>query len=286
MRRYKKTKRGKRLYKKIILALAFCIAACGFLSSNLERDDLHEASNITSLFVYETADESLVDEYVYDSSSTISGITESSDTDNTESYTAFDLSILPEEIPEEGYVYINDNIPALTEEEITTIPYEEYGELDELGRCTYAISCIDISLMPTEERGDISSIYPTGWQQEKYDFINNGGYLYNRCHLIGFQLTGENANEKNLITGTRFLNLVMLEFENEVADYIEDGGTVMYRVVPIFEEDNLLATGVTIEALSVSPAENIEGDISFYVFCYNVQEGVTIDYETGANSAA
>lgn len=258
-----------------------------------ERDNPDQDQN----FLYEATIETSVMDGVSDSEPTdgelignqstdkeVGAADETSTTDATNDY-SFVLSSLPDEVPEEGYVYINDNVPAFSEDEITTTAFEEYGQLDELGRCTYTISCIDISLMPTESRGDISSIYPTGWEQATYDFIDNGGYLYNRCHLIGFQLTGENANEKNLITGTRFLNLVMLEFENEVADYVKNGGTVLYRVIPIFEGDNLLASGVTIEALSVSESED-EEDISFYVYCYNIQPGVEIDYATGENKAA
>lgn len=259
MGRYKKRKKGTRLYKKLMLAFALCAIAYGLLRVDT-KDGIFEQSSIFHEAASDSANNNSVDN------------------------NAFDFSSLPGEVPKEGYVYLNDNVPMFSDEEITTTPFEEYGALDELGRCTYAVSCIDISLMPTGERGDISSVYPTGWEQESYDFID-GGYLYNRCHLIGFQLTGEDANERNLVTGTRFLNLTMLEFENGVAEYVQMGGTVLYRVIPIFEGDNLLASGVTIEALSVSSGEN-EGDISFYVYCYNIQTGVVIDYATGANSAA
>lgn len=187
-----------------------------------------------------------------------------------------------EEIPEYNgnpFVVINDNQPSFTEEELTTSAYEEYSELDALGRCGVAEACIGQEIMPTEERGEIGQIKPSGWRTVKYDFVE-GKYLYNRCHLIGFQLAGENANEKNLITGTRYFNVEeMLPFENMVADYIQETDHhVMYRVTPVFEEDDLVATGVEMEAYSVED----EGEgIRFHVFCYNVQPKVEIDYATG-----
>lgn len=180
------------------------------------------------------------------------------------------------------FVAINGNVPYFTEEEMTTTSYENYAELDLLGRCGVTISCIGKDIMPTEERGEIGSVKPTGWHTVKYDCVD-GKYLYNRCHLIGFQLTGENANTANLITGTRYMNVYgMLPFENMVADYVkETGNHVMYRVTPIFEGDNLVATGVLMEAKSVE--DNGEG-ILFCVFCYNVQPGVVIDYATGEST--
>ena len=193
-------------------------------------------------------------------------------------------AIDPDEIPEyddSPYVEINNNEPDFTEEELEADPYESYSELDELGRCGTAIAMISEEMMPDEEREDISAVYPSGWEQEAYDFID-GGYIYNRCHLIGYQLTGENANEENLITGTRYMNVEgMLPFENLVADYIEEtGGYVLYEVTPVFEDDNLVASGVYMQAISVDD----DGEsISFSVFCYNVQPGVEIDYETGEN---
>ena len=161
--------------------------------------------------------------------------------------------------------------------------FEEYGELDDLGRCTVTFACVGVDLMPTEERGSISGVKPSGWHTVKYEFIS-GNYLYNRCHLIGYQLTGENANKKNLITGTRFLNIEgMLPFENMVADYVtETGNHVMYRATPIFEGKNLLASGVLLEAWSVE--DNGEG-ICFNVYAYNAQPGVIIDYATGESYA-
>ena len=180
------------------------------------------------------------------------------------------------------YVIINDNKPYFSESDKTTTAYESYGELDDLGRCSVCIACIDKSLMPTESRGEIGSIKPTGWHTIKYDCIEDN-YLYNRCHLIGWQLTGENANEKNLITGTRYMNVSgMLLFENVVADYVkETDNHVLYRVTPVFEGNNLVASGVLIEALSIE--DNGEG-IEFCVYCYNVQPGVSIDYSNGEST--
>lgn len=187
-----------------------------------------------------------------------------------------------EEIPEytdEPFVYINGNKPYFEESDYTTEPFEKYSELDNLYRCgiAYANICKEIMPAENEERGEISNVKPTGWEQTKVD----GGYLYNRCHLIGYQLAGENANEKNLITGTRYFNVEgMLPFENKVAEYIKknENNHVLYRVTPIFEGENLLASGVEIEAYSVE--DNGEG-VSFNVYIYNVQKGVEIDYSTG-----
>ena len=186
------------------------------------------------------------------------------------------------------YVEINDNIPFFTKSDYTTEPVEVYSEPDGLGRCGMAFANICTELMPTEERTSIGQIKPTGWVQNKYDSIkdvdNPAGYLYNRCHLIGFQLAGENANEKNLITGTRHFNTMegMEQFENRVAQYVRSAGDnerhVLYRVTPVFEGDNLLATGVLMEAQSIE-----DPDFSFCVFVYNVEPGIGIDYSTGDN---
>ena len=179
----------------------------------------------------------------------------------------------------EPYVVINDNTPVFNDADFTTISFESYGELDELGRCTTAFANIGKDIMPTEKRGAIGEVKPTGWQTAKYDSVD-GKYLYNRCHLIGYQLTGENANEKNLITGTRYLNVDgMLPFENMVADYIkETNNHVLYRVTPVFSGDNLVASGVQMEAESVE--DNGDG-ILFNVYCFNAQPGIAIDYATG-----
>lgn len=181
----------------------------------------------------------------------------------------------------EAYIYLENNIPNFSEELINTNSFEEYSELDYLGRSGMAIANIGTDLMPTKERESISSIKPSGWRISKYDFID-GKYLYNRCHLIGYQLTAENKNELNLITCTRFMNAsTMLEFENKVASYInKTSNHVLYRVTPYYEGDNLLASGVQMEALSIE--DNGKG-IKFNVFVYNVQDGVIIDYKTGEN---
>lgn len=189
-----------------------------------------------------------------------------------------------EEIPAysgSAYVAVNGNQPFFTEEEYTAASYETYSPLDDLGRCGPAMANVGRDLMPTEERGAIGSVKPTGWQTAKYDFVD-GKYLYNRCHLIGYQLTAGNANKRNLITGTRYLNVTgMLPFENMVADYIkETNNHVLYRVTPVFDGDDLVAKGVLMEAWSVE--DGGEG-VCFNVYCYNVQPGVTIDYATGDN---
>lgn len=179
------------------------------------------------------------------------------------------------------YEVLSDNVPDFEETELTVESFEKYSELDFLGRCGPAFACIGKDIMPTEERGSIGQVKPSGWQISKYDFVD-GKYLYNRCHLIGYQLTGENANEKNLITGTRYMNTEgMLPFENLVAEYVkETGNHVLYRVTPVFEGENLVASGVVMEAMSV---EDGGTGICFNVYVYNVQPGVEIDYSTGEN---
>ena len=197
-----------------------------------------------------------------------------------------DLSQIPAFNEERPFIEINNNIPFFEMDKYTTssYSYEYYSELDALGRCGVCYACIGKDLMPTEERGPIGMVKPSGWHTVKYDCVD-GKYLYNRCHLIGYQLSGENANEKNLITGTRYLNIVgMLLKENEVADYVkETNNHVMYRVTPIFEGDNLVANGVLMEGYSVE--DRGEG-VCFNVYCYNAQPGVTIDYKTGESELA
>lgn len=178
-----------------------------------------------------------------------------------------------------AYVAINNNEPFFTDNDMTTTAFENYSDLDSLGRCGVAYANICKEIMPTEKRGKIGMIKPSGWHTVKYDVIKDR-YLYNRCHLIGYQLAGENANPKNLITGTRYLNVEgMLPFENLVADYVNNTGNhVLYRVTPMFSGSNLVANGVLIEAKSV---EDNGGGILFNVYCYNVQPGVGINYENG-----
>ena len=190
----------------------------------------------------------------------------------------FDLSSIPE-YSSSPYVEINNNIPYFEEKDYTTKSFENYSELDVLGRCGVAFANVCTDIMPPagDKRGDISSVKPSGWKQKKY----NGEYLYNRCHLIGYQLSDEDANKQNLITGTRYLNVEgMLPFENKVADYIKSNKNnhVLYRVTPIFKENNLVASGVQMEAWSVE--DNGQG-VCFNIYCYNVQPGIIIDYTTG-----
>ncbi len=201
---------------------------------------------------------------------------------------SFDLSNIPE-YTNKAYININDGVPEFTEDEITTESYEFYSELDILGRCGVTHACIGVDLMPTEDREEISSVYPSGWKyngksnNNKYDTsLVEAGYIYNRCHLIGFQLAGENANEKNLVTGTRYLNIEgMLPFENEIADYVkETKNHVMFKVTPIYDGNDLVPKGIHMMGYSVE--DNGEG-ISFNVFAYNVQPGIVINYATGEN---
>lgn len=209
----------------------------------------------------------------------------------------FGCASLPQERPQEDavtitidevpvysgdpYVVINDNEPSFSSEELESDSFESYGELDDLGRCTIAFANLSSELMPQGERGSIGQVKPSGWQTVRYDSVD-GKYLYNRCHLIGWQLSGENANERNLITGTRYMNTEgMLPFENMVADYIkETDGHVLYRVTPIFVEDELVARGVQMEAYSI---EDAGASICFNVFVYNVQPGIEIDYSDGSS---
>ena len=189
-----------------------------------------------------------------------------------------------DEIPEyrgEPYVEINGNRPDFSQEDRNTEAFEAYSSLDSLGRCGTAFANVGQELMPRGERENISQIHPTGWQHVEYDFVD-GESLYNRCHLIAHQLTGENANERNLITGTRYMNTEgMLPFEEMVGDYVrEEDGHVLYRVTPVFEGSDLVARGVEMEGYSV---EDQGESVSFHIFAYNVQPGVEIDYATGDN---
>ena len=187
----------------------------------------------------------------------------------------------------QAYITIGNNVPGFTAEELTVEPFEQYSSLDELGRCGSAYACVARDLMPTENRESISSVTPSGWVNKKYDFID-GKYLYNRCHLIGFQLTGENANKRNLITGTRYLNIEgMLPFENMVADHVkEENHHVLYRVTPIYQKEALVCSGVQMEGYCVEcgDAKYEEDKFMFHVYCYNVQPGVLIDYQTGEST--
>lgn len=256
----------KKITSVILVTLIICITFSGcnnifesFVSAVKEADD-------------DTEDNEL--QKKYNSSNSDFETSTGQSTNNTH----VDLDEIPS-FSDSSYIKINGNIPYFTKDEYTTSSYEYYSDLDELGRCGVCYACIGQDIMPTEERGPIGMVKPSGWHTVKYDIVD-GKYLYNRCHLIGYQLAGENANEKNLITGTRYLNVTgMLPFENVVAQYVQDTNNhVLYRVTPIFNGDNLLANGVLMEAYSVE--DNGKG-VCFNVFCYNAQPGISIDYKTG-----
>lgn len=277
----------------IILSVICSFCSCGILNTepfdkttethstvSIDSDNsLSEESSVSateSITEESTLTETIIEEIYSDSISETQSFVETELESLSEIVFTLDNIPVFEGIP---YVEINDNQPYFTESEIVIESFEYYSPLDELGRCGYAMSSVGIDLMPTENRGDISSVKPTAWHSVTYSIIE-GGYLYNRCHLIGFQLTGENANNRNLITGTRYLNIKgMLPFENMVTEYVKDTGNhVMYRVTPIFIDDELLARGILIEGLSV---EDDGKDICFNVYCFNVQPGINIDYLNG-----
>lgn len=212
-----------------------------------------------------------------DSEADIASTTEALEREVTRS--AFTYADLPT-YSDAPYVEVNDNNPYFEDADLTTDAFEIYSDLDDLGRCGTAYANICQEIMPTEKRGEIGQIKPSGWHTVKYPEQITEKYLYNRCHLIAYQLAGENANEKNLITGTRYMNATgMVPFENEVADYVkETNHHVLYRVTPVFEGENLVASGILIEAESV---EDQGTGVKFCVFCYNVQPGIEIDYATG-----
>ena len=190
-----------------------------------------------------------------------------------------------DDIPEyngEIVIEVNGNVPFFSDDEkAVDAPYEYYSPLDSLGRCGVTHALLNKSLMPTEPRESISHVYPSGWEQGKYDFVD-GKYLYNRCHLIGFQLAGENDTKENLITATRTFNLSMLPYENSVASFVRKGGEVLYRVTPIYNGNDLVATGVLMESLPISGSGD-KDEVTFCIFVYNVEPGVEIDYSTGEN---
>lgn len=212
------------------------------------------------------------------------GVVENSVSQISNQSVAYKKSFSINDLPEYSgatVVEMNGNRPYFYGDELTTKSFEKYSELDKLGRCGVAVASVGVDIMPTEERGSIGQVKPTGWQTVRYDDIISTKYLYNRSHLLGFQLTGENANVENLITGTRQMNEAMIPFENMIADYVEDNNkNVYYRVTPVFEGNNLLATGVLIEAQSI---EDDGLGVMFNMFCYNVQDGIAIDYLTGDN---
>lgn len=252
-----------------LIAALVCLTGCYFTGTAPSA-----APSFSSVPSYTAAANRTPEPYITESPSSAPAASPSSNTETTEA----DLTLL--KYSGKPYAVVNGAIPSFSQ--TGTASWERYGELDRLGRCTAAEACIGRDIMPTLTRGPIGQIKPTGWHTAKYDFVD-GKYLYNRCHLIGFQLTGENANERNLITGTRYLNTKgMLPFENMVADYIKDTGNhVMYRCTPVFAGNELVARGVHLEAYSVED----KGDgICFNVFIFNVQPGVKIDYLTGESS--
>ncbi|WP_409967693.1 DNA/RNA non-specific endonuclease [Bengtsoniella intestinalis] len=254
----------------LIISLSFLLTACSEDVISSVQSQLQTAMT--------NAVEETMDECPYSNFIDLEAESAFSTIDNTIVVASFDLDNIPI-YTDNPYVIINDNVPFFDDMELTTSSFEQYAPLDSLERCGIAVANVGIDLMPTDDRESISVIYPTGWVQAQYDIVS-GGYLYNRSHIIGFQLTGENANKENLITGTRQMNVdVMLPFENLVAEYVkETENHVYFRVTPIFEGDNLLATGVLMEGQSVE--DDGEGML-FNVFCYNAQAGVTIDYATG-----
>ena len=315
VKHYKKAKAGKKGRAAIFAAVAIILAAVGVSQKDIGRLE-QAADNI--LNAYETivgteasqagtnggnaeahagssAPDSVVSETAGGETPAADGTSQTTSGENG-SYGAVpsgaeigagaevyvDLAAIPA-YSGEPYAVVNGNIPYFTASDLTNESFEYYSDLDDLGRCGTAYSSVGTDLMPTEKRGSISKVKPTGWQIAKYDFVD-GKYLYNRCHLIGYQLTAENANEKNLITGTRYLNVDgMLPFENLVADYVkETDNHVLYRVTPVFEGNNLVASGVLMEAESV---EDRGDGVEYCVYVYNVQPGVVIDYATGENHA-
>ena len=276
--------------KKLLALLLSVVMLLSFVGCDLDTTEYDGASSIeSSSTVSGTNDSSLSDDKL-DESTTSSTTEQSKPTEKpnnnivgTGTATAVNPSTLPA-FSGTAYTTVNNNQPNFSAAELTTIGYEKYSSLDSLNRCGVALASCGKEIMPgaNEERKSISSIKPTGWIQKTYSGIS-GGYLWNRCHLIGWQLSAENANKQNLITGTRYMNINgMLPFENMAADYIkETGNHVAYRVTPIFEGRNLVCSGVQIEAYSIE--DNGEG-ICFNVYCYNVQPGITINYATGDSS--
>lgn len=273
------------------LVLAAMVTACGIIQTapvsgtvSTEPDDFSTESVCPSV---DTAGESTNAEtteeasayYTPDASGSVIYAATSDDAPQ-----GFDPETVPVWDGSAAYVTVNNNVPFFTDEQKTSYDsFEHYSQLDSLGRCGTAIACIGTDLMPTGDRGEIGSVKPSGWHSIRYDFVD-GKYLYNRCHLIGFQLTGENANPLNLITGTRSLNIAgMLPFENTTADYLHSNGNnhVMYRVTPYFSGDDLVADGVLMEGYSTED----DGALSFCVWCYNEEPGVTIDHRTGDAAA-
>jgi DNA-entry nuclease len=259
----------------LILSLILVLSLVGCNTNNSTSQEMDNYNDYVPNY-----SENVKDETTENISNSTEDVTDDSQTIIVEGENKFNLNNIPK-YSGEPYVVVNDNEPYFTKEEITTNVFEEYTPLDNLGRCGVAYANICKELMPTEDRESISNVKPSGWINKPYDFVD-GKYIYNRCHLIGFQLAGENANELNLITGTRYMNVQgMLPFENMIDDYVDETNNhVLYRVTPIYDGDNLVASGVLMEAYSVED----DGDgILFNIYCYNVQPGCEIDYKTGDN---
>lgn len=274
-------KRNNKLSYFLTLLLCLCmLVGCGSGAATqvmLKAEDSETESYVETVQT-ESAENDPGDETEIQAAAQVQSDDSKQKVVHTDTASAFNAADVPA-YSGEPYTAVNNNEPYFTSDNLTTEAFENYSELDALGRCGVAYANVCLETMPTEKRGSISEVKPTGWHSVKYDNVD-GKSLYNRCHLIGYQLTAENANQQNLITGTRYLNVDgMLPFENMVADYVkETDNHVLYRVTPIFTGDNLVADGVLMEGYSVED----EGDgICFCVYAYNVQPGITIDYATG-----
>lgn len=266
----------KKITKSVISYVLSCFIAVAASGCTHQNDELYKINAYTEFIDSSVAEFASEQPKAAAQKQTTASIKE----EKKSACESFSLSDIPE-YTGTAYAVINGNVPFFDKSELTVKSFETYSAFDDLGRCGAAYACIGKDIMPTEERGKIGSVKPSGWHTVKYDNVD-GKYLYNRCHLIGYQLSGENANEQNLITGTRYLNIEgMLPFEDMTADYVNDTDNhVMYRVTPMFDGNNLLADGVLMEGYSVE--DNGKG-ICFCVFCYNVQPDIMIDYVDGSS---
>lgn len=277
-------KKNHKIFSQLLILLAIVFSMAGCAEAGTDTSKINAAGNSKAETTVSSEETLTSKKQNTDDEKQKKSDTEQKQSDNSETAkTATESSAVSlKDIPKysgKAYVAVNNNVPFFTAKDMTTKAFENYSALDSQGRCGVAYANVCKELMPTEKRGSIGQVKPSGWHTVKYDCVD-GKYLYNRCHLIGYQLTAENANEKNLITGTRYLNIEgMLPFENMVTDYVkETNNHVLYRVTPIFDGSNLVASGVLMEAKSV---EDDGKGILYNVYCYNVQPGVTIDYNTG-----